>query len=116
MHPNRRCSRMPLHTPPKILLASPAPILLAAIEPVLLAAGNCVDIVLSAQAALAFVAGPHPPALALLDANLPGMPIVQVLAAVRARSEVGTLPIVLIADNVIQEWIDRLAEGTLDDL
>jgi two-component system cell cycle response regulator len=107
---------MPLHTPPKILLASPDPILLAAVEPVLLAAGNCVDIVLSAESALAFVTGPHPPGLALLDASLPGMPISQVLAAVRARSEVENLPIVLIADSVVQEWIDRLAEGTLDDL
>ena len=74
---------MLLHTPPKILLASPDPILLAAVEPVLLAAGNRVDIVLSAQAAIAFVAGPHPPGLALLDANLPDMPFSQLLAAVR---------------------------------
>lgn len=102
---------MLLHTPPKILLASPDPVLLSTVEPILLAAGNCVDIVLSAQAALASVIAPHLPALALFDANLPGMSPGQLLAAARARAELANLPIVLIADTVTQEWIDRLAEG-----
>ncbi len=107
---------MTAHTPPNILLASPDPALLTVIEPILLAAGNCVEIALSAQAALTSITATHPPALALLDASLPGMPIGQLLAAARAHSEAAHFPFVLIADTVNQEWIDRIAEGAVDDL
>jgi two-component system cell cycle response regulator len=107
---------MTAHTPPHILLASSDPALLAAVEPILLAAGNRVEVVLSAQAALASIGGPRLPAVALLDANLPDMPIGQLLAAARAHADVARFPIVLITDTVTQEWIDRLAEGAIDDL
>jgi diguanylate cyclase (GGDEF)-like protein len=107
---------MPAHAQPAFLLASSDTDLLAAIEPTLLAAGARVDIVLSAQAALASVSGPRPPNLILLDAQLPGMPMGQLLAAIRAESESPRLPMVLIADTVTQEGIDRLAEGAVDDL
>jgi two-component system, cell cycle response regulator len=40
----------------------------------------------------------------------------QLLAAARDQADGPRLPIVLIADNVTQEWIDRLAEGAVDDL
>src|ERR1700683_2140362 len=96
MHPNRRCSRMTAHTPPHILLASHDDDLLAAVEPILLAAGHCVEVVLSAQAALASIPA-HSPALALLDTNLSDLPIGQFLAAVRAPAEGGRRPIVRIA-------------------
>jgi diguanylate cyclase (GGDEF)-like protein len=108
------------------LLASPQPSLLAAMEPVLLRAASSttatspaatsVEIVLSAQAALAAMTGPQPPALALIDADLPGMPIDDLLAAVRARENGRSFPIVLISDTVEPVWRDRLAEGILDDL
>jgi two-component system cell cycle response regulator len=104
------------HTPPLILFASPDPVLLASIEPTLLAAGNRVEVVLSAQAVLASISATRRPALALLDASLPGMALGQLLAAVRAKAQGADLPIVLIADTVIQAWIDGLAEGALDDL
>jgi diguanylate cyclase (GGDEF)-like protein len=103
------------NTPPTFLLASPEPALLAAIEPVLLDAGVRVEIVLSAQAALAAMTAPHPPGLALLDACLPGMKMEQLLAA--ASGDGGKrFPIVLISDTVTEEWTDRLAEGVIDDL
>jgi diguanylate cyclase (GGDEF)-like protein len=105
-----------MHPQPAFLLASSDTDLLAAIEPTLLAAGARIDIVLSAEAALASVSGPRPPNLILLDALLPGMPMGQLLAAVRAESESPRLPIVLIAGTVTQEGIDRLAEGAVDDL
>jgi diguanylate cyclase (GGDEF)-like protein len=85
-------------------------------EPLLLAAGARVAIVLSAEAALASLAGPNPPGLLLIDASLPGMPMGRLLATARAQADGPRLPIVLIADTVTQEWIDRLAEGALDDL
>jgi diguanylate cyclase (GGDEF)-like protein len=72
--------------------------------------------VLYAEAALASMTGPNPPALALLDVNLPGMEIGQLLAAVRDKVTSEQLPIVLVADNVTKEWIDRMDEGIIDDL
>jgi len=101
---------------PTFLLASPDPVLLAAIEPLLLAGGARAEIVLSAQAAMTAIAGAHPPDLALVDIDLPGMPVSQLLAAARAQADAPRLPIVLIADTVTQEWIDRLAEGAVEDL
>ena len=71
-------------TPPTFLLASPEPALLTTVEPVLLAAGARVEIVLTAEAALAAMTAPDPPSLALLDANLTGMEMNQLLSAVRA--------------------------------
>jgi diguanylate cyclase (GGDEF)-like protein len=104
------------NTPQSFLLASPDPALLAAIEPLLLAFETRVEIVLTADAALAAITAPHPPALALLDASLPGIPISQLLANARASDSGNSLPIVLVADTVTQECIDRLADGVIDDL
>lgn len=102
------------HTPPVFLLASPEPELLSAIEPVLMASGPRVEVVLSAEAALQAMSRSHPPALALLDVNLPGMEIDQLLAAVRAAAG-SEFPIVLVVDAITQQWIDRMAEGVIDD-
>jgi diguanylate cyclase (GGDEF)-like protein len=98
------------------LLASPEPALLAAFEPVLLAPGLRVEVVLSADAVLAAIRTADPLSLALLDVRLPGMPMGQLLAAIRAEAGIERLPIVLISDTVTQEWTDRLAEGVIDDL
>lgn len=102
--------------PPLFLLASPEPALLAAMEPLLLAFGARVDIALTAQAALASITAPHPPALALLDVNLPGMNINQLLAHARASANANSLTIVLVSDTITQQCSDRLAEGVIDDL
>jgi diguanylate cyclase (GGDEF)-like protein len=102
--------------PPLYLLASAEPALLAAIEPVLLASGARVQVVLTAEAALAAITAPHPPALTLLDVTLPGISIIQLLANARASTIAATLPIVLIADTVTPELTDRLAEDLIDDL
>ncbi|HEY1805317.1 MAG TPA: diguanylate cyclase [Terracidiphilus sp.] len=107
---------MSSHESSVLLLASPDPALLAAVEPLLRAAGARVEVVLSAQAALACLVGANPPALFMLDAKLPDMPIGQLLAAARAIDSCPRIPIVLIADTVTQEWIDRLADGVIDDL
>lgn len=106
---------MPAHAP-TYLLASAEAALLARIEPVLLNAGAQVTIVLSAEAALAAMTACHPPDLVFLDAKLPGIPVEQLLAAVRAEESGQRLPIVLFADPLTQEWLDRFGEGILDDL
>jgi two-component system cell cycle response regulator len=99
-----------------LLLASPQPALLSAFEPVLSASGAHVEIVLSAEAALASMTAPKPPTLALLDTELPGMEIVRLLAAARSETTGKRFPIILISDSATQEWTDRLAEGVIDDL
>lgn len=107
---------MASHTAPIVLFASPDPQLLGAIEPVLRAAGAQVAVVLSAEAALGSIARDRAPNLLLLDSSLPGMPTGQLLAAARANAAGEGFAIVLIADTAAQEWVDRLADGALDDL
>jgi diguanylate cyclase (GGDEF)-like protein len=60
--------------------------------------------------------GPEPPALVLLDLDLPGVEIGQLPASARIEKAGRKFPIVLISDNVPAEWMDRLAEGVIDDL
>jgi diguanylate cyclase (GGDEF)-like protein len=107
---------MPTNSPLSVLLASPEPALLTATEPVLLASGARVEIVLAAEAALEAITATYPPNLALFDSKLPGMETSQLLALARAHVTARHMPIVLISDTVTQEWIDRLAEGVIDDL
>jgi two-component system cell cycle response regulator len=107
---------MPANSTPVFLLASPEPALLAALEPMLAAGGTRVEIFLSAEAALPALNAADAPTLALLDVNLPGMEMGQLLAAARAETADRRFPIVLITDTVTQEWTDRLAEEVIDDL
>jgi len=104
------------HSVPTYLLASAEPALLASIEPVLAAGGARVEVHLSAEATLAALTSVHPPELAVLDANLPGMEMDGLLAAARAEAAGRHYPIVLLSDTVSQAWVDRLAEGIIDDL
>jgi len=111
---------MSIQTQPNFLLASPDPALLAALEPVLSASGAQVDVVLSQEAALASISASNSLTLALIDASLPAMDprmnVDRLLAAARAEEGARHVPIVLISDSVTQAWIDRLAEGVIDDL
>lgn len=103
-------SRMPV-----VLLASHDPALLACIEPILAAAGVEVRVCLSADATLAVLTASTLPALALVDAELPGMDA-ELLRSVRGASGGHRIPLVLLADHPTLEWEQRLAEGTLDDV
>ncbi len=103
-------------TQPNFLLASGDPSLLRDLEPVLLAAGARVSVVLSAEAALAAMISPDPPRLALLDVRLPGMPTDQLLAATRAEENGCRFPIVLVAEAVTDDWLERLHQGVIDDI
>jgi len=111
---------MPAKTQSIFLLASGDPALLTAVEPALLAIGAEVEIVLSLEAALDAISAIAAPTLALLDTRLPGldprMNLERVLAAARADDEVSKIPVVLISDSLSQNWIDRIAEGVVDDL
>jgi len=101
---------------PVFLLASPEPEFLLKTEPVLISMGAQVQVVMTAPAALAAMMAPKPPDLVLLDVDLPGMPIERLLAGAHASTEGKRYPIVLITDVVTQTWIERVAEGMVDDL
>jgi len=111
---------MSSHAHPSFLLASSNPELLSALELPLAACGSHVEVVLTAESALAALTAAHPPSLALLDANLRGtelgMSLERLLAAVQPEEGTRQSSIVLIADSVMQEWRDRLAEGVIDDV
>jgi diguanylate cyclase (GGDEF)-like protein len=107
---------MLINSAPTFLLASADPALLKALEPVLTTGGAQVEVFVSAEAALPALTAAHSPSLALLDVRLPGMEMGQLLAATRTEAAGRRFPIVLIAESVAQEWIDRLAEGVVDDL
>jgi two-component system, cell cycle response regulator len=102
--------------PPTFLLASSEPALLAAMEPVLAAAGGRVEVVLSAESALAAMSRPEAPALAVLDDQLPGMDTGQLLAILIENTDTKRFPIILISNAVTREWADRLHEGVIDDV
>jgi diguanylate cyclase (GGDEF)-like protein len=101
---------------PAFLLASPDSALLVALQPALVATGAVVEVVQSADAALNALQVAHPPALALLDVRLPGMEVEQLLATAQADANGKQFPIVLISDTITPEWLDRMAEGVIDDL
>ncbi len=105
-----------LATPYTCLLALDDAALLARVESALLGAGAQIHVALTAYAALAAMTGPNAPDIALLDARLPGMPVAQLLAAARSADSSQRLSIVVAADGITQEWLDRLDEGILDDL
>jgi len=107
---------MPGPHQPAILMASNEPALLAKLEPILLATGNRVEIVLSAEAALAAMTTALPPSLALLDVHVPGMKMDQLLAAARGDAACQRTSIVLLAEAATEEWVQRLEEGVIDDI
>lgn len=96
-----------------VLLASGEPALLAGVEAVLIAPGAPVRVAKTAEAALAAMLK-EAPALALVDARLPGMELRRLLAAVRAGGR--QFPIVLISDTISGELKAWLSEGVIDDL
>jgi diguanylate cyclase (GGDEF)-like protein len=104
----------------RFLLASPNATVLSQLEPVLTSCGGEVEVVLSLDAAMVALVGAAPPILAVLDTALccadPDMNINRLLASVRGLETPRPLSIVLISDTVTQTWIDRLADGVIDDL
>lgn len=98
------------------LLGSNSPALTAGLEPILLSFGATVKVEMKSEKALQMMNGQEPPALVLLDMNLPGIGIGPLLACVRMEKPGRRFPIVLISDNVPAEWMELLGEGVIDDL
>jgi len=107
---------MPDDFHPLFLLASGSAPLAADIRSSLLDGAIQLQLVASADAALEAMLGPPLPSLLLLDAELQGLPIDQLLAALHVGSDERRFPIVVIADEGIPEWMKRLAEGVIDNI
>jgi len=101
---------------PNFLLASPNPTLLRDLELLLSAEGGHVELTMSAESMLASLAESGHLSLVVLDADLPGMEMDRLLAAVRETAHSPRFSIVLIADAVTPELVDRLDEGVIDDI
>lgn len=101
--------------PTTCLLASSDTVLLSALQPVLAAAGMRIEVARCAESVLPIVET-RAPSLVLLDENLPGMPIGQLLASVPAARECKQFPIVLVAGSITRELSARLQEGVIDDV
>jgi two-component system, cell cycle response regulator len=101
---------------PVFLLASNSAGPLAALASSQADSGALVRAVSSADEAIEAVRGPQVPSLVLLDDELPGMAVEQLLAAMHAGTEDHRFPIVVISDDGLPQWRDRLAEGVIDDL
>ncbi len=107
---------MPNPPNPRILLASGSETLVSTIQSAFQDCGTHVDVAFSGPKTLAALSGPAVPSLVLVDASLPGMNIGQLMAAMHSGDEVRRFPIVLVSAMISPEWIDRLAEGVIDDL
>jgi two-component system, cell cycle response regulator len=116
MHLVRGLLQMPAAFRSTFLLGSNSPALAADLEPILLACGARLSVETTSERALLVMNGREPPSLVLLDLDLPGMGISELLACVRTEKPGRRFPIVLISDNVSAECMDRLAEGVIDDL
>jgi two-component system, cell cycle response regulator len=101
---------------PTFLLGSGSARLASSLRPALLDAGARLEIARSAQAVLEALTGPSVPCLLLLDADVPGMPLEQLLAGIRAADSERRVPLMLISFGIEPEWLDRLAEGVIDDV
>ncbi len=101
---------------PTLLLASGSASLISAITSALPVSGARISIARSAEDALLAMRGPTAFSAVLLDAQLPGMDTGQLLAAIRSGDDDRRFPLALISENVRPEWLDRLAEGVIDDL
>jgi diguanylate cyclase (GGDEF)-like protein len=101
---------------PVFLVASNSAALLAAVKSSQVDSGARLRVVCSADATIEAIVGPPVPSLVLLDAEFPGLAIGQLLAALLAGADDRRFPIVVIADDGLPQWRDRLAEGVIDDL
>ncbi|MDR3741524.1 MAG: GGDEF domain-containing protein [Terracidiphilus sp.] len=101
---------------PTLLLASHDSALLAAYEPVAAASGFDVKIALTGEAAHAALLTPRLPALALLDVDLHGVSLQQLIDTAHGADTLDRCPIVLLSDTPNETWAARVQDGILDDL
>ena len=107
---------MPGAIHPEILVATSSARLIDALEASLADAGTRMRSVTTTDGALKAIVDGTVPAAVLLDVELPGADLERVLAAINAGTERRSFPLVLMSDEEIPGWKDRLAQGVIDDV
>jgi diguanylate cyclase (GGDEF)-like protein len=103
-------------THPYVLIATSSMHLVDTVEASLLDSKMQVRSATSTAEAIEAMRGRRVPSAALLDVELPGGNLEQVLAALNGGAGPRGFPIVLMCDEEIPAWSNRLAEGVIDDL
>lgn len=105
---------MPAQKPPVYLIAAAEPMLLSHLEPGLARTGAEIKIARSTDSVLEFLESVCPRDLLLIDPNLPGMPLDQMLAGIGEQSS--HPPVVMIADTITEQLREWLHAGVIADL
>lgn len=101
---------------PDIIVATNSTRLIEAVETSLHDSGARIGSVATIEAALGAMLGGAVLSAALLDVDLLGAGLEQVLAGLNAGADRRRFPIVLMCDCEVPGWRDRLAEGLIDDV
>ncbi|MGA7107866.1 MAG: diguanylate cyclase [Terracidiphilus sp.] len=99
-----------------ILIASNDAALIQVMEPVLSIAGASIQIAASTEASHRALTGTNRPSLAFLDAEMEGMCVGRQLAAARDHETAPHISLVLLSDDLTEEWTAWAREGLLDDV
>ena len=108
--------RTPAKPTPKVLLASPDAASILDLQRIFDLLGLGVELVSDHRTAMAAIATLEGPGILLLDARLPEVANGQLLAAIHESGLRRRCAIALISEQVSDEWIARLREGSIDDV
>ena len=100
---------------PFYLLASSSPGI-SELQRFLTGRGAKVQLEATASGLIASLQNSIAPSLVLLDPDLPGMDLDELLAKVHVTGPARELPVVLIADSLTQDWLDRVSAGVIQDV
>jgi diguanylate cyclase (GGDEF)-like protein len=101
---------------PHFLLATSDAQILERLEPVLRSFPAAVETARSGDEAFAALTGNEPVAAVVVDGGLCGMDLDRFLAAAPERSGGGSIPILVLSNELQAEWIDRLHERVMGDV
>ncbi|HEY1987485.1 MAG TPA: GGDEF domain-containing protein [Terracidiphilus sp.] len=107
---------MLVHSRATFLLGSSAPDLLTEAESILATCGAQMVSAGCGEALLAQIKALHAPALVLIDAELQGMEMGQLLAAAREDASRPPFPLVVILSELSEKWLDRITQRAVDDV
>lgn len=109
-------NQAPVRPAPLVLLASPDAESTADLKCVFDELGLRVELVNDHDTAMAAIAELEEPVILLLDARLPEVANAQLLAAIHESGMRKRCAIALISEQISNEWVARLREGSIDNI